>query len=594
VRFTTLFRLRSSAASVLGPIAFALILILVNGSLAQLQNQRPEPTPQAMPAASVTQEIKGTVKVTVQADKPKAFLAPRALGVSWDMGGNDIAQPLLPQILMAGAGVTTLRYPGSSFADSYHWSTNKTTGGQGPANPDNDFGRFAKLLDQFGTAIVAVNYGSNLDGNGGGTPEEAAAWVAYAMGEPANTKPIGKDASAHDWQTVGYWASIRASRPLTTDDGLNFLRIAHPNPILIKYWEVGNEVYRNGYYDGIEAEHDARVPYVKDPKENEKQRKKNPALSPQAYGNAVLEFAKAMKAVDSRIRVGASLDIPIEGDWNASGDWVQDPITKKWVQKGTAEAAGLGVTQKSFDAGIDWDKNVLKIAGKDIDFVSLHWYAADTTEASHFKDLDNAKTLMKPEDELPNILSALVDLLRKFAGQNAQNIQLLVTEFGVRPWANITDEVVPTLFATDAYATLVEDGVANIDWASLHKTFLSDEDKPGPVYFATQLMRRMADLNDTIVTTGSSNPLLAAHAAVRNDGSVGIMLINKDPKNDAVVKITVGGAKLADTGTRYDYGKSNRASQYAIPGVAAANLGNNFTVTVPSYTAAVLVIPKAK
>ncbi len=547
-----------------------------------------------MPQATVVHEIKGTVKVTVEADKPKGFLAPRALGVAWDMASNDIVQPLMPQILMS-AGVTTLRYPGSSFADSYHWSTNKTTWGQGTLSPNNDFGRFARLLDNFGTAIITVNYGTNIDGTGGGTPEEAAAWVAYAMGDPANSKSIGRDASGHDWQTIGHWASIRASQPLATDDGLNFLRIAHRDPILIKYWEVGNEVYRNGYYDGNGAETDLHAPYAKDPKDNQKQRKRNSSLSPDAYGNALLQFAKAMKAVDNRVKVGASLDIPLAGDWNVSGDWVEDPLHPgKYVQKGTAEAAGLGVAQKSFDAGIDWDKNVLKAACKDIDFVSLHWYVADTTEASHFKDLDNAKTLMKPEEELPNILAALLDLLRKNCGPNSQNIQVLATEFGVRPYAAITEEIVPALFAIDAYATMVEDGFANIDWANLHKTFLTDEDKAGSIYFAPQLVRRMADLGDTVVTAGSNQSLLAAHAAVHKDGSVGIMLINKDPKNNATVKVTVGGDKLADTGTRYDYGKGNRPDQYAIPGVAATGLGNNFTLTVPSYTATVLIIPKGK
>jgi hypothetical protein len=78
--------------------------------------------------------------------------------------------------------------------------------------------------------VITVNYGSNLDDSGGGTPEEAAAWVAYAMGDAANSKPLGKDSSSHDWQTVGYWACLRGSQPLANDDGMNFLRIGHPDP----------------------------------------------------------------------------------------------------------------------------------------------------------------------------------------------------------------------------------------------------------------------------------------------------------------------------------------------------------------------------
>ena len=74
-------------------------------------------------------------------------------------------------------------------------------------------------------------------------------------------------------------------------------------------------------------------------------------MSPDAYGKALLEFQKAMKAVDGRIKVGASLDVPLAGDWNSSGDWVEDPRKPgTYVQKGTAEAAGLGGIQKNFDA----------------------------------------------------------------------------------------------------------------------------------------------------------------------------------------------------------------------------------------------------
>jgi alpha-L-arabinofuranosidase len=271
---------------------------------------------------------------------------------------------------------------------------------------------------------------------------------------------------------------------------------------------------------------------------------------------------------------------------------VQDPITKKWVE---AKGTGLGGAQKNFDAGIDWDKNVLKIAGKDIDFVSLHWYTGATTQASNWKEIDNTGTLLKTQDELPKIMAGLLDLFQKYCGQNMQNMQLLVTEFGITPWIKVNDETVSALFAADAYTTLVEDGAANIDWAEIHKNgFLNEENKPGPVYFATQLVRQMANLNDKIVTASSSNSLLAVHASLRSDGKVGIMFINKDAKNNAAVKVTVTGVKLGTTGARFDFGKNNSATQYAVNKVDAADLGNSFTVNVPSYTITDLLIPIAQ
>jgi len=566
-------------------------------AFSQVYNQRSEPqTADFSQTGTTAKEIRGAVKVTIQADKPRGFLPPRGLGVLSSAGDNQLMDPMMPQILQS-SGVTTLQYPGGAYADNYHWSTYEPTKGTAWQFAQNDdFGHFVRLIDQIGTAVITVNYGSNADGTGGGIPEEAAAWVAYAMADPSNTKPIGKDTYGNDWHTVGYWASLRASQPLPNDDGLNFLRISHPNPVLIKYWEVGNEVYRNGYYGGQQTEQDLHAPHSKDPKDNEKQRRKNPNLSPEAYGNNLLQYIKAMKAVDARIKVGASLDIPLAGDWNLSGDWVEDPSHPgKYVQKGTAEAAGLGTAHKDFDAGLDWDRNVLKVAGKDIDFVALHWYTAATTEVSGWKEIDNTGTLLKTQDELPKVMAGLLDLFQKYCGQNMQNMQLLVTEFGITPWIKVKDEIVSALFAADAYATLVEDGAANVDWAEIHKNgFLNDENRPGPAYFAPQLIRQMANLNDKIVTAASSNSLLAVHASLRNDGGVGIMFINKDAKNNATVKVTVSGANLAAKGNRFDFGKSNPASQYAVAGVPADGLGNSFTVTVPSYTITDLVIPKAQ
>ena len=45
---------------------------------------------------------------------------------------------------------------------------------------------------------------------------------------------------------------------------------------------------------------------------------------------------------------------------------------------------------------------VLKVAGKDIDFISLHWYVGDATEASHYKGLDNKALLTVTASELGN------------------------------------------------------------------------------------------------------------------------------------------------------------------------------------------------
>src|SRR5947208_9086693 len=191
-----------------------LVLLAVQTTLGQVLNQHEEPkTADFSQTGSTQQEIRGAVKVTVQADKPRGFLPPRGLGVFSSAGDNQLMDPMMPQILQS-SGVTTLRYPSGAYSDNYHWSTYKPTKWQGTDQlgyyaPNNDFGNFVHLVDQIGTAVITVNYGSSLDGTGGGTLQEAGAWVAYAMGDPANRKPIGKDSTGLDSQKIGYWSGMR-------------------------------------------------------------------------------------------------------------------------------------------------------------------------------------------------------------------------------------------------------------------------------------------------------------------------------------------------------------------------------------------------
>jgi hypothetical protein len=250
----------------------------------------------------------------VDTDKVLSFMSPVAVGVQTDVSDNSFMTADTAKAVRAGA-VTALRYPGSAVSGVYHWSRNTQTNWQGTDKPNfwvppaNHFGNFIGLLNQTGAqAIITVNYGSNLAGTGGGEPAEAAAWVAYANGDPNDPKVIGKDSTGYDWKTVGYWATVRASQPLATDDGFNFLRIAHPRPLHITYWEVGSEVYANGYYsskhrDGGLVE-DLHFRYSDKKNESEKIRSGNRALGPVAYADNFVQFANAMKSVDPNVKIG--------------------------------------------------------------------------------------------------------------------------------------------------------------------------------------------------------------------------------------------------------------------------------------------------
>ena len=195
--------------------------------------------------------------VTLQAGTPLSAAPAGAFGVNtaaWDGFLLDSGVPTL----LKQAGITTLRFPGGSVADVYHWQTDSASQGQ-YINPANTFDAFMGVVSQSGAqALITVNYGTNTAGNAGGDPGEAAAWVDYAN----NTKGYG-----------------------------------------VKYWEVGNEVYGNGEY-GTSFETDLHSDH-----------------SPTAYGTNVAQYVSAMKAKDATIKVGVVLAAPGLFPDGQSPDW---------------------------------------------------------------------------------------------------------------------------------------------------------------------------------------------------------------------------------------------------------------------------------
>ena len=145
--------------------------------------------------------------------------------------------------LASADGLTQYRFPGGSGSDDIHFNMAENIG----YAPSVTIPQFAQFIStQGGIGTVTLDYGS-------GSPQEAAAELAYLQGSPTDTTVIGTGLEWNDstsqwvsvnWGTVGYWASLRAATPLATDDGLNFMRIDHAAPFTdIKYWEVGNEEY---------------------------------------------------------------------------------------------------------------------------------------------------------------------------------------------------------------------------------------------------------------------------------------------------------------------------------------------------------------
>jgi len=434
-----------------------------------------------------------------------------------------------------------------------------------PLAKERQFSALLEVAGHLGSMLVTVNYGSSLNGLGGGEPAEAAAWVAYVNGNPTSSQPLGVDSKGTDWKTVGYWASLRAAKPLPADDGYNALRLGQPSPVGIQLWTVGIENWNSGYYSnddhGVREPdlHAGTVPTSKDWDRHYK----NSALSPAAYGAAVNAYVKAMKAVDPTIMVGATLITP----------------------------ATIGDTS----IGKNWNADVLKAACASIDFGSFSLMEGKATAAPDWKLMDENDLMIGLDRDYAALIRELIDKTKKNcpAGHVPQ---LAFTNFSVASWAQIKKPVAVSVFTADALATLVENGVYSVEWSPMHSAlFLDDSNKPKPAYYGLKLLHLAAPQpGDQFVGASSALPSLAIHAVKRCDGGLGLLLINKDPLQATRVTISVDNYSYAAKGTRYDWNQEALDAGKEISEAPVENLGATFTIDVPRYGVTALVIPKAQ
>lgn len=482
-----------------------------------------------------------------------------------------------PKIATAGAKV--LRFPGGSYSDRYHWAQHALTPNFAPFDAgvcatiwngymaaNSDFGNFVRLLKASGTTgMVTVNYGTSVADafgtksinwnnerncsapNMGGQPQEAAAWVAYANGDPASAQVIGLDNVGFDWKTVGYWASLRASQPLTTDDGQNFLRLGMTAPIGIKYWEIGNELYYNGY-NSILTETDLHAPFVysngydKDPDS----RQGLMALSPTSYGSGAAAFANAMHAVDATVQVGVVVGSDI------------DPVPATWT--GDVLKAACGAAR--------------------FDFAVVHYYPGT------YNAVTTDELLSNPQGDLPGIVKGIQSQTGSLCGNATMPVFMTETNPNGSLSSTVPDAAV-ALFAAHDLLTAFEAGMSNAEWLELHSgagTFLNTAETPGSAYYGFQLARLMADAGDALVPVTSSTASLLVHAARQKNGKLAVMLMNRSATDTAFVNVQ-GKTALSNV-VAYTYGPTALPSEAALVG---SSLSGTQAVRVAPLTMVLLV-----
>ncbi len=445
----------------------------------------------------------GVADVAVKLSLPLVQMPAGGLGVCSATYDNVLIDGRVAPKLKV-AGISAVRYPGGSYGDVFNWQT--TTGNEGAyVNGNDTFANFMNtVVNPAGAqAIVTINYGSNPAGNAGGDTNVAAAWVAYA-------------------NVTNHWG--------------------------VKYWEIGNEIYGNGFYGtGSDWEYDLHFPET-----NASTRVRQPALSPSAYGSNAVAFINAMKAKDHSIKCGV---------------FIQQP----------------GVFPDT-DPTAPWNLSVLTNCISNIDFVILHYYPNGSA----------ASILAQPLTISSMVQSAYGEMATEVGPSLASQLGLAVTETG----AGTNTGVVVSLWAADNYLGWIQNGAFNVDYQILHDDILDDDQVPAHAYYGAQMAHLLANTNDTLMTATSDQSVVHTHASLRQDGRVGMMLLNTSPTATNTVNVSVFGVTLSTTGTQYSFGATNfvgtdDSPSYPIATNQATGLGNSFTIAVPPYTMLDILIPVA-
>jgi alpha-L-arabinofuranosidase len=511
----------------------------------------------ALPISGIAQ----STTLAVDAAKVVRKVDERVFGlnaVMWD-GQTSSAQTIS---LLKAADVRAIRLPGGSLSDEYHWRTNTTLANTWTWASGFNSGT-ALITGLSAQAIVTVNYGT-------GTPEEAAAWVAYANAAASSTVNIGTDAKGYNWQTAAVWANLRGASPLASNDGMNFLRVGRSAAYGIQYWEIGNENYGTW--------------------ETDEQAVKN---DPTTYANRAQVYMAKMKAVDPTIKIGV---VAVTTRENAS--------YKNWTPVMLARLKVLGVTP---------------------DFLIYHRYEQAPAADQPGNPESDASLLQKAKtwpDDAANLRQQLTDYLGATEGPK---VEILVTENNsvyAKPGKQTTS-LVNGLFYADSVGHLLQTEINSLMWWDLRNStdftnnnsaslygwrnygdygILSSQATGGPAtsyegfptYYAMKLLAKFARKLDTVVSATSNNSLLTVFAVKSIEGPLNLLVINKDPATSLNASITLTGYTPPAAAYVHSYGKTQ--DDAARTGTGSADIasttmavsGSSFSATFAPYSVTVI------
>ena len=430
---------------------------------------KPSPTAFSPPAD-------GRPVIAINAAGTTLSLDPRLFGTNlpaWlgpdRLGNKDI------RARTTALGSPLLRLPGGSWSSSYSWLACEMGDSKGcywtwAAKP-TDFLNFVRATGTQAMWTVSIN----------GTSKEAAALVAFFNGAVNDTTLIGVDIRGQDWKTVGDWAKLRAKN-------------GNPNPMPIKLWEVGNEVYGGKPDSGGSLCASWGWEDVWTCDGNEYMLGKGSGAD---RHEGYLEFRAAMRAVDPTILIGA-VGVPHPGDWSG------------------------------------WGNKVIEKGGEDLDFYSIHFYPYSKQPESA------ADVLASPETIWKDVMDSTNAAFDKLA--NGRRVPVAITEYNLVAFQDLDNGQIMTqatnaLFIADMIGQMAINGVTMANqWALAngkanngtdYGLLSADGGGRTPQYYALKLWSQFGDTLLPVDSPLPNDSTLSVYAGRTKDGELSLLAINK-------------------------------------------------------------------
>ncbi len=490
-------------------------------------NNNPQPVFYVCGVQLLANPAPATVHLNVNAAKVIRTADTRWFGFNTAIYDSALDTPTTSNLLKQ-CGCTTLRFPGGSLSDLYHWETGKTT------NPvtswATSFPNFIQIATNIGGAqiFITANYGT-------GTSNEAAAWVASA----------------------------------NITNHCNF-----------KYWEIGNECYGGWEADSNALPHDP-ITYAT--------RAAGYIQLMKAQDPTIKIGAVAVPGEDNSANYTNLVTNPVTGA--AHSGWTPlmlSTFKSMGIYPDFLIYHDYPEYTSSGSNSTDSDPMLLQIADNYCPNTLSDWASAAQNLRMQLTDYLGGPTGSNIElDVTENNSDAGAEGRQMTSIVNGLYLadslgQLSHTEFNSLIWwdlrngASTSGDFDPTLYGWRPF------GDEGITWGTTNY----------PVFYAEKLLQYFVRGGDSVVNASSDYLLLSNYAVQRTNGALTLLVINKDVTTNFNAQIVLTNYLPAAEATIQSYGiaqdeATRTNAPAALQDIAETNFPGattNFTYSFPAGT----------